>query len=67
VLVRSLSFDFIASVKSARNRDLSSAMTETLRAAPWSEAEARKHRGTLRNATVLDSMGAMTRDDGSDR
>ncbi|MGA8331379.1 MAG: hypothetical protein WB777_19095 [Mycobacterium sp.] len=41
-------------------------MGETLRAASWSAAEARKHRGTLRNATVLDSMEAMTRDDGSD-
>jgi hypothetical protein len=40
-------------------------MRETLRAASWSDAEARKDRGTLRNATVLDSMEAMTRDDGS--
>jgi len=41
-------------------------MDETLRAASWSDAQARKHRGTLRNATVLDSMEAMTRADGSD-
>jgi len=41
-------------------------MTETLRAAPWSEGKARERHGTLRNTRVLDSMEAMTRADGSD-
>jgi hypothetical protein len=40
-------------------------MFETLRARPWWDAEARKHAGTLRNARVLDSMGAMIDHDGS--
>jgi hypothetical protein len=62
--VRSLSLAFIASVRSARSRDLSSAMTETLRAALRSDAEARNRGGTLRNDPVLDSMGAMIDHDG---
>ncbi|HXO81533.1 MAG TPA: hypothetical protein VN856_16785 [Mycobacterium sp.] len=39
-------------------------MTETLRAVPPSDAKARKHRGTLRNARVVDSMGTMIDLDG---
>jgi hypothetical protein len=53
VAVRNLSWVFIASVKSARSRDLSSAIAETLR-----------NRETLRNDPALDSMGAMIDDDG---
>jgi hypothetical protein len=39
-------------------------MTETLRAAPLEDAEARRHRGTLRKARVVDSMGTMIDLDG---
>jgi hypothetical protein len=39
-------------------------MPETLRAAPPSDSEARKHRDTLRNAPVADSMGTMIDLDG---
>ena len=39
VAVRNLSCVFIASVRSARNRDLSSAIAETLRAAPPRERD----------------------------
>jgi hypothetical protein len=42
-------------------------MTETLREAPPSDAEARKHRGTLRNARVVDSMGTMRVGDNAER
>jgi hypothetical protein len=42
-------------------------MTETLRVAAAPDAEAREHRGTLRNAPVVDTMGTMRADDDAER